>query len=282
MALRCSRSGLVFSRRNTPMQWAIVIAALLASAVEFVEAFTLVLVAGITTTWRSAILGALGAAAVLAVIVATLGVALVTYVPIEVLRFVVGFLLLLFGLKWLKNAIQRYSGLKLLHDEQAAYEANLAEARARGEPAKAGLDTFGVLLSFKSVLLEGLEVAFIVISFGGSGAGGIGSAALGAAVAGVLGIGVGALVQAPLQRIPENSLKFVVGFMLTTFGTFWGGERFGINWPFSDLFLLILAALYLVASALLITAIKQRQSRVALATATSQATMRSQEKEVRL
>ncbi len=101
------------------MQWAIVIAAFLASAVEFVEAFTLVLVAGITTNWRSAILGALGAAAVLAVIVATLGVALVTYVPIEVLRFVVGFLLLLFGLKWLKNAIQRYSGLKFLHDEEA-------------------------------------------------------------------------------------------------------------------------------------------------------------------
>jgi len=95
-------------------------------------------------------------------------------------------------------------------------------------------------------------------------------------------IGVGALVQAPLQRIPENSLKFVVGIMLTTFGTFWGGESFGINWPFSDLFLLILATLYLVASELLITAIKQRQSRVALATATSQATMRSQEKEVRL
>src|SRR5437764_4235980 len=282
MALRCSRSGLVFNRRIKQMQWAIVIAAFLASAVEFVEAFTLVLVAVITTNWRSSILGALGAAAVLAVIVATLGVALVTYVPIEVLRFVVGFLLLLFGLKWLKNAIQRYTGLKLIHDEQAAYEANLAEARARREPAKPGLDTFGVVLSFKSVLLEGLEVAFIVISFGGSGAGGIGSAALGAAVAGVLVIGVGALVQAPLQRIPENSLKFVVGIMLTTFGTFWGGESFGINWPFSDLFLLILAALYLLASALLILAIRQRRPRLALATATSQATMRSQEKEVRL
>src|SRR5258708_13908096 len=106
MAFRCSRFGIVCGRRNTTMQWAIVIAAFLASAVEFVEAFTLVLVAGITTNWRSAILGALGAAAVLTVIVATLGVALVTYVPIEVLRFVVGFLLLLFCLKWLKNAIQ--------------------------------------------------------------------------------------------------------------------------------------------------------------------------------
>jgi uncharacterized membrane protein len=262
------------------MQWAIVIAAFLASAVEFVEAFTLVLVAGITTNWRSAILGALGATAVLAVIVATLGVALVTYVPIEVLRFVVGFLLLLFGLKWLKNAIQRYTGLKLIHDEQAAYEANLAEARARGEPAKTGLDTFGVLLSFKSVLLEGLEVAFIVISFGGSGAGGIGNAALGALGAGVLVIAVGALVQAPLKRIPENSLKFVVGIMLTTFGTFWGGESFGINWPFADLFLLILAAFYLVVSGLLITGIRLRRPRLVKARATSPATTLVPEKGV--
>jgi len=263
------------------MQWAIVIAAFLASAVEFVEAFTLVLVAGITSNWRSALLGALAAVATLAVIVATLGVALVTLIPLDVLRFVIGFLLLLFGLKWLKNAIQRYSRLKFLHDEEAIYAANIAQARARGEPVKTGLAPFGVLLSYKSVLLEGLEVAFIVISFGGGGAGGIGLAALGAAVAGLLVIGVGALVQTPLKRIPENTLKFIVGIMLTTFGTFWSGESFGISWPFSDLFLLLLAALYLVASALLITAIKRRQSRVARASATSQATMHSQKKEVR-
>jgi uncharacterized membrane protein len=264
------------------MQWAIVIAAFLAAAVEFVEAFTLVLVAGITSNWRSAIVGALAAVATLAVIVATLGVALVTLIPLDVLRFVIGFLLLLFGLKWLKNAIQRYSGLKFLHDEEAIYAANIAQARARGEPVKTGLAPFGVLLSYKSVLLEGLEVAFIILSFGGSGANGIGTAALGGAAAGLLVIVVGVLVRTPLQRIPENTLKFVVGIMLTTFGTFWAGESFGITWPFSDLFLLLLAALYLVASALLITAIKQRQSRPALATATSQATMRSQEKEVRL
>ena len=263
------------------MQWAIVIAAFLASAVEFVEAFTLVLVAGITSNWRSAIVGALAAVATLAVIVATLGVALVTLIPLKVLRFVIGFLLLLFGLKWLKNAIQRYSGLKFLHDEEAIYAANVAQARARGEPVKTGLDTFGVLLSYKSVLLEGLEVAFIVISFGGSGAGGLGLAALGAAAAGLLVIGVGALVQAPLQRIPENTLKFIVGIMLTTFGTFWSGESFGITWPFSDLFLLLLAALYLVASVLLITAITRRKPREALATTILQASILSQKKEVR-
>jgi len=262
------------------MQWAIVIAAFLASAVEVVEAFTLVLVAGITSNWRSAMVGALAAVATLAVIVATLGVALITLIPLDVLRFVIGFLLLLFGLKWLKNAIQRYSGLKFLHDEEAIYAANIAQARARGEPVNTGLAPFGVLLSYKSVLLEGLEVAFIVLSFGGSGAGVIGTAALGAAAAGVLVIGVGTLVQAPLQPIPENTLKFVVGIMLTTFGTFWSGESFGINWPLSDLFLLILAALYLVVSLLLITAIKQRQPRVAAATTSSGANVSSQEKEV--
>src|SRR5207302_4248256 len=125
------------------MQWAIVIAAFLASAVEFVEAFTLVLVARITTNWRSAIVGTLAAVATLAVIVGTLGVALVTLIPLDVLRFVIGFLLLLFGLKWLNNAIQRFGGLKLLHDEEAIYAANLAQARARGEAVGTRLDPFG-------------------------------------------------------------------------------------------------------------------------------------------
>jgi uncharacterized membrane protein len=125
-------------------------------------------------------------------------------------------------------------------------------------------------------------VAFIVISFGGSGAGGIGTAALGAAGAGLLVIGVGVLVQAPLKRIPENTLKFVVGIMLTTFGTLWAGESFGISWPLSDLFLLILAALYLVASAVLIAVITQRKPRETRARARAQAMMLSQEEEVRV
>ena len=245
------------------MQWAIVIAAFLAASVEFVEAFTLVLAAGVTTNWRSSIAGALAAVLTLAIIVATLGVAIVTLVPLDVLRFVIGVLLLLFGLKWLKNAILRYSGLKLVHDEEAIYAANVAQMRARGINVEKRFDPFGVLLSYKSVLLEGLEVAFIVISFGGGGASGIAAASIGAAAAGVLVILVGVLVRAPMQRIPENTLKYIVGIMLTTFGTFWSGESFGINWPFSDLFLLILVALYLVVSALLVIAIKQRKPREA-------------------
>ncbi len=242
------------------MQWVVAIAAFFASAVEFVEAFTIVLVVGVTVNWRSALLGALAAAATLALLVATLGTALVQWVPLDVLRTVIGTLLLLFGLKWLKNAILRYSGLKARHDEQAIYEETQAQLRARGgvDANSSRFDLFGFLLSYKSVLLEGLEVAFIVITFGVSAAtstvsrsSGIASAALGALAAGLLVIVVGALVRVPLAHVPENTLKFVVGIMLTTFGTFWLGEGFGVEWPLSDAFILILAAIYLVASFLL-------------------------------
>ncbi len=248
------------------MQWVVATAAFFASAVEFVEAFTIVLVVGVTVNWRSALLGALAAAATLALLVATLGTALVQWVPLDVLRTVIGTLLLLFGLKWLKNAILRYSGLKARHDEQAIYEETRAQLRARGgvDATSSRFDLFGFLLSYKSVLLEGLEVAFIVITFGVSAAtstvsrsSGIASAALGALAAGLLVILVGALVRVPLANVPENTLKFVVGIMLTTFGTFWLGEGFGVEWPLSDAFLLILAAIYLGASFLLTVWLKQ-------------------------
>jgi uncharacterized membrane protein len=248
------------------MQWVVATAAFFASAVEFVEAFTIVLVVGVTVNWRSALLGALAAAATLALLVATLGVAIVQWVPIDLLRLVVGVLLLLFGLKWLKNAILRYSGLKALHDEEAIYEETRAELRARGEVEASSprFDLFGFLLSYKSVLLEGLEVAFIVITFGASAAtstvsrsSGIASASLGALLAGLLVILAGALLRVPLTKVPENTLKFVVGIMLTTFGTFWTGEGFGVEWPLADVFLLILAAIYLCAAFLLITWLKQ-------------------------
>lgn len=250
------------------MQWAVIIAAFLASAVEFVEAFTIVLVVGVTINWRSSLAGAFAAAATLAVIVATLGVALVKYVPIDILRLTVGIILILFGLKWLKKAILRYSGLKALHDEEAIFEETRAEVRARGETITPRFEPFGIALSYKAVLLEGLEVAFIVITFGSSTAtntadqiSGIGAAAIGAAAAGILVILLGFLVKGPLTKVPENTLKFVVGIMLTTFGTFWAGEGLGITWPLADVFLLILAALYLVASFILVTALRQSKQR---------------------
>ena len=261
------------------MVWAVSIASFLASAVEFVEAFTIVLVVGVTINWRSAIIGALAAAACLAVIIAIFGVAIVQYVPIDILRIVVGVILVLFGLKWLKKALLRYSGLKAIHDEEAIYEENMARLKASGAVNPSKVQPAAVALSFKSVLLEGLEVAFIVITFGSSanatasanGLGGIGSAAIGAIVAGILVILLGALVRAPLTRVPENTLKFVVGIMLTTFGTFWTVEGFNVSWVLSDGFLPILAALYLLASFVLILWLRSTKQRgLASSTATSQ------------
>ncbi len=271
------------------MQWAVITAAFLASAVEFVEAFTIVLVVGVTINWRSSLLGALAAAAALALIIGTLGVALVQFIPLDVLRLVVGVLLILFGLKWLKKAILRYSGLKALHDEEAIFEETMAEVRARGEAITPRIEPFGVALSFKSVLLEGLEVAFIVITFGTSAATpvcskacGIGSAAIGAAVAGILVILAGVLVRSPLKQVPENTLKFVVGVMLTTFGTFWGGEGLGVSWPYADAFLLALAVLYLVVSFILIAWLRQtkRQQPVAAVAAVPTPGITAPEQEV--
>lgn len=245
----------------TGQLWAVLIAAFLASTVEFVEAFTIVLVVGVTVNWRSAWVGTAAAAVALAVLVAIFGTAIVLFIPLQALRFVIGLLLVLFGLKWLKKAILRYSGLKAIHDEEAIYEEQLAEMKARGEQPSVRVDPFGVATSFKSVLLEGLEVAFIVITFGvqadsGGQTKGIFIAALGAAAACVLVISLGALIRAPLQRVPENTLKFVVGVMLTSFGTFWGGEALGIQWWHEDLSLPLLVVFYLAVTGVLIQLLK--------------------------
>jgi uncharacterized membrane protein len=250
------------------MIWTVAVASFLASAVECVEAFTIILVVGVTINWRSSLVGAVAAAATLTLIIATFGVALVQFVPIDLLRLLVGVLLILFGLKWLKKAILRYSGLKALHDEEAIYEEQMAELRARGERPSSRIQPMGVALSYKAVLLEGLEVAFIVITFGINAASGtlsrmsgIGSAAIGASLAALFVILAGSLLRAPLTQVPENTLKFVVGIMLTTFGTFWTGEGFGVLWPWSDGFLLILAAFYLLVSFVLVGWLKQIKQR---------------------
>jgi len=237
--------------------WPVFVASSLASAVEFVEALTIVLVIGVSINWRSSLVGAGLACVSLAVIVGGLGTALVRFVPLESLRLVVGVLLILFGLKWLKKAIMRYARLTPIHDEEAIYEEKLAQLKSRGTVTGKRLDPFGVAASFKSVLLEGLEVAFIVITFGSQAGGsggnaGIRVAALGAAAALVVVVAAGTLARAPLRRVPENTLKFVVGLLLTTFGTFWGGEGVGIEWWGGDLFLAALAAFYLAVSAALI------------------------------
>lgn len=237
----------------------VLIAAFLAATVEFVEAFTIVLVVGVTINWKSAFVGIAAATLALAALVGIFGTALVIFIPLKALQFAVGFLLILFGLKWLKKAVLRYAGVKAMHDEEAIYEEEMEAMRARGERPSNAIDPFGVATAFKSVLLEGLEVAFIVITFGSASASGattraegITYAAIGAAAALALVALSGALIRAPLQRVPENTLKFVVGIMLTSFGTFWGGEGVGIQWPGEDLFLLALVALYfLIAFALI-------------------------------
>ncbi len=241
------------------MFWSAGISAFLASLVEFVEALTIVLVVGATINWKTALWGAAAAVATLAALVAVFGTALVTFIPIEVLRLIVGVILILFGLKWLKKAILRYSGLKALHDEEAIYEEERRVLKARGEVLPNTIDGFGFATSYKSVLLEGLEVAFIVISVGSSAVkidadkgNGLLSATLGALAAGVLVIGAGVLIRGPLTKVPENTLKFIVGVMLTSFGIFWAGEGLGMEWPGADLFLLVLVAANLLLSGALV------------------------------
>jgi uncharacterized membrane protein len=193
----------------------------------------------------------------LAAIVAALGPAL-TYIPISALRLVVGGLLLAFGLQWLRKAILRAAGFKALHDEAAIFEREAGEARAAGRIERAGLDWYGFTLSFKGVLLEGLEVAFIVITFGGT-QGNVGLAALGAGIALALVAAVGVLVRGPLTRVPENAMKFAVGAMLTTFGIFWAAEGAGANWPGDDASLPAVLAFVIVLSSAAVATLRRRR-----------------------
>jgi uncharacterized membrane protein len=216
---------------------ALAVSVFFACAVEAVEALTIVLAVGVTRGWRSTLYGVGAATLVLAAIVAALGPAL-TALPINALRVVVGGLLLIFGLQWLRKAILRAAGLKAMHNEDKAF-AEETEAAREAAPADTGFDGYSFTIAFKGVLLEGLEVAFIVLTFGASQHN-VGLAAAAAAVAVVVVVLVGVVVRAPLARVPENTLKFFVGVMLTAFGTFWGAEGAGASWPAGDAALLAL------------------------------------------
>ena len=221
--------------------------AFLASVVEFVEALTIVLAVGVTRQWRSTLIGVGAATLALAIVVGVFGTAIVVLVPIGILRLVVGTFLLIYGLQWLCKAMLRAAGAKAKHDEASIYQRQIAQLTEEPPVPARGMDWISFTVAFKGVLLEGLEVAFIVVTFGAS-AGQLGPAALGAAVAGVLVLSVGAALHRPLARVPENGLKYAVGLMLVTFGTFWAGEGIGIAWPGSDAVLLVLLAAYLVVS----------------------------------
>jgi uncharacterized membrane protein len=206
-------------------------AAFLGAFVEAVEALTIVMAVGLTRSWRPALTGATAALLTLATLVAGLG-PLLGLVPLGLLQYAVGSLLVLFGMRWLRKAILRAAGLLALHDESVAFaEERQALARKRAEDRA---DLLAGLVAFKGVLLEGVEVVFIVIAIG-AGRGLLGYASLGAAAACALVAALGFVIHRPLARVPENALKFVVGVMLTSFGIFWIGEGLGATWPGEDL-----------------------------------------------
>ncbi len=212
--------------------WPTVLAAFLASFVEFVEALTVVLAVGTVRGWRAALIGASSALGVLIALVVVLGPAL-THIPLREVQLIVGVLLLLFGMRWLRKAILRSAGVIPLHDEEAAY-AQQTEALQRADALGSGWDKVAVATSFNITMLEGIEVVFIVIAFGAGGVGLLVPASLGAVAALLVVIGLGFLVHRPLATIPENVLKFTVGVLLSAFGTFWVGEGMGLNWPGQD------------------------------------------------
>lgn len=217
-----------------------------ACAVEMVEALTIVLAAGLTRGWRSALEGAAVAVICLAVVVAALGPSLIHYVPLDVLRTVVGGLLLVLGLQWLRKALLRASGFVAKKDEDVIYHREV-ERLSKVPRTNSGRDAVGFAISFKGVLLEGTEVVMIVLTLGLS-SGHLAVASL-AALAAVIVVGaVGVAVSRQLREVPENTMKLGVGLMLVSFGTFWGGEGVGVHWPGADLSLLWLLAGYVALS----------------------------------
>jgi uncharacterized membrane protein len=223
-------------------------AAFLGSLVEVVEAFTIVLAVGTIRGWRPAMAGTALGLLVLAAIVALLGAAL-DRLPIEWLQLAIGILLTMFGLRWLRKAVLRYAGLIPLHDENEVFGATTAELTTRTSRRRNRLDWIGATTAFNAVLLEGIEIVFIVLAVG-AGHGLIGTAALGAAAAGVLVLAAGCVVHRPLARVPENALKFCVGVLLSAFGVFWTGEGLGIPWPGGDLALVGFTLVFLLAGVL--------------------------------
>lgn len=240
----------------------LILASFLASSVEMVEALTIVLAIGVTRGWRSSLIGVGAAILGLILTVAVLGPAL-AFIPIDALRLVIGSLLLIFGLQWLRKAILRASGYKAMHDEAAIYQREVEVARS-ASPALSGLDWYSFTVCFKGVFLEGLEVVFIVLTFGIS-QGSVPLAALGAGAAIVLVGLAGVIVRQPLSQVPENTMKFAVGLLLTTFGTFWASEGVGIAWPGTDLAIFGILAFLIIGSLGMVARLRrQREQSLAL------------------
>jgi uncharacterized membrane protein len=234
-------------------------AAFTASTVEVVEAFTIVLAVATLRGWRPALFGVSVALALLGLAVAAFG-PLLTLVPLHALQLVIGVLLLLFGLGWLRKAVLRASGVLALHDEQAIFARESAEIGEATSNAGASADWLAGLAAFKAVLLEGLEVVFIVIAVGAGGPGLLLWAALGALGACIAVLAIGMALRQPLAKVPENTLKFAVGVMLSAFGVFWTGEGLGIVWPGDDLGLVAFALTFLAAGVGLARLVRSRRA----------------------
>lgn len=248
----------------------LMIAVVLASAVEFVEALTIVLAMGVARGWRSTLVGVGAALVALAVATTIVGIALVDTLPEALLKLVVGSLLLVFGLQWLRKAILRASGHKALHDEDEVFRAEQQAAREAGDDRRLGLDWFAFVVAFKGIFLEGLEIVFIVLTFG-LNAGNVAGAAIAAAGTGVVVLAIGIAIHRPLSQIPENTLKFAVGLLLATFGTYWALEGLGVfaedseslAWPGGDAALLVLLACWCAFSVLTVRALRRVPTKVA-------------------
>jgi len=244
---------------------ALFLSVFLACAVEAVEATTIVLAAGTARNWRSALVGACSALILLGAIIAVFGPA-ISQLPFDALRLFVGALLLVFGLQWVRKAILRSSGYKSLHDEDAIFYEELQAAKQAKGGSKFGVtDWYAFTLSFKGVLLEGLEVAFIVLTFG-TIQGQIILASFAALAAVIIVVLAGFALRKPLAQVPENSMKYVVGIMLTSFGIFWGAEGAGAVWPGKDLSLLGIIIFMLIISNILIKVLKVQRSKVIVET----------------
>jgi Ca2+/H+ antiporter, TMEM165/GDT1 family len=241
--------------------WPAITAAFLASFVEVVEAFTIVLAVGTLRGWRPALTGTAAGLALLTVLVLALG-PLLEVLPIHAMQLVIGVLLLLFGMRWLRKAILRAAGVIPLHDEITAFAKETADFKAAAAKHAARLDWIAGLTAFKAVVLEGLEVVFIVIAVG-AGRGLLWPASLGALAACVIVLLIGAIVHKPLSRVPENTLKFGVGVMLSAFGVFWTGEGLGISWPGSDFAIVIFAAVFLVTGLALAAMLRRSTAEIA-------------------
>ncbi len=234
-----------------------IVASFLASTVEFVEALTIVLAVGIVRGWRPALLGTFLGGALLVVLVLVFG-PLLTSVPLHVLQLSIGVLLLLFGMRWLRKAILRAAGIVAYHDENKSFESEERMLKAAG-PIRAGLaDPIAVATTFKAVVLEGIEVVFIVIAVGAAG-GHLVAAGTGAALAGILVVALGIILHRPLARVPENLLKFSVGVLISSFGVFWVGEGLNFYWPGEDLAILAIVSIILIAALISVSIARTRQ-----------------------